>query len=357
MSWYNSRSSSRGSYSGGFAPYVPVAQRRANAAKAAQKAAKSGAQFSPITIEGRQIANTFWGKAWCAHQESFSDYANRLPRGRTYVRNGSVIHLEITTGRIQARVMGSELYSATITVAPLPPTRWKAIKAACAGRIDTLVGLLQGRLSDAVMQIITDRTGGLFPVPSEVKLDCSCPDSADLCKHLSAVLYGVGARLDTQPELLFLLRGVDHLELIGSAVESGALTGGATVELADDQLADVFGIEIDGGATPATTAVAATKPAAGRATAAKPKTTRATPGTSATTAKAAPSKTAITVKTIAAKAAAAKAPPPPAPSPKRTPKPAAPAKGKMAAGKASAVTAKATPPPPKAPVKRLRKQA
>lgn len=262
MSWYNRRNSSR-SY-GGFAPYVPVAQRRANAAKAAQKAAKDGARFTPVAIEGRTIAHTFWGKAWCAHQESFSDYANRLPRGRTYVRNGSVIHLALSAGRIEAKVMGSSLYTVEIVVAPLLPQKWAAIKTACAGKIDSLVSLLQGRLSEAVMRIVTDRADGLFPSPAETQLRCSCPDSAHLCKHLSAVLYGVGARLDTQPELLFLLRGVDHLELIGGAVAATALSETGASAIAADQLADVFGIEIDAGvgAPPAPAATSSSQPAA-----------------------------------------------------------------------------------------------
>ena len=294
MSWYN-RASSSSRYSG-FAPYVPVAQRRA---KAAQKAAKGGATFTPVSIAGRAIAHTFWGKAWCAHQESFSDYANRLPRGRTYVRNGSVIHLALTAGRIEAKVMGSSLYSITIDVAPLPASKWAAIKTACAGQIDSLVGLLQGRLSDAVMRIITDRTNGLFPSPTETKLRCSCPDSAGLCKHLSAVLYGVGARLDTQPELLFLLRGVDHLELIGGAVAATALATGGAGELADEQLADVFGIEIDAGppAAPAATAVTTVSTHGAKAK-----------GKPATKPKAKPA--------ASTKTKAAKAPARPAPSPK-----------------------------------------
>ncbi len=280
MSWYNRRNSFR-SY-GGFAPYVPVAQRRANAAKAAQKAAKGGAVFTPVAIEGRAIAHTFWGKAWCAHQESFSDYANRLPRGRTYVRNGSVIHLAISAGRIEAKVMGSSLYTLEIAVAPLPPQKWADIKTACAGKIDSLVSLLQGRLSEAVMRIVTDQANGLFPSPAETKLRCSCPDSANLCKHLSAVLYGVGARLDTQPELLFLLRGVDHLELIGGAVAATSLPDTGTSAIADDQLADVFGIEIDAGAgTPAAPATDTSLQPAAKSSSKRPISTSA-PAKSAT---------------------------------------------------------------------------
>lgn len=246
------RSSSRESYYGGFAPYVPVAKRRAQAAKAA----KEGKGWSPVAITGRKIAKTFWGAAWCEHLESYSDYENRLPRGRTYVRNGSVVDLQIERGVITARVQGSSLYTEKITVSPLAPTRWKAIKAACAGKITSLVGLLQGKLPEGVLRVITNRETGLFPAPGDLKLNCSCPDFASLCKHLAAVLYGVGARLDERPELLFLLRGVDHEELVAEALDAvsrgaaGAGGGDAGEALTDGDLADVFGIEIGGAAEP-----------------------------------------------------------------------------------------------------------
>ena len=233
---------------GGFRPYVNVATRRATAAQHAQKLAKGGTMLSPVTIAGTKIATSFWGKAWCTHLESYSDFASRLPRGRSYVRNGSVIDLQIAPGKITAQVMGSSLYKETITIAPLEAKRWAAIKAECAGRIDSLVGLLQGRLSDAVMLIITDRERGLFPAPFEIKLGCSCPDWADMCKHVAAALYGVGARLDAHPELLFVLRGVDYLELISGAAQAPGLAAGAMAgagAMGTAELADVFGIEIE----------------------------------------------------------------------------------------------------------------
>jgi len=228
-----------------YRPYVTAAQRRAKAEKHAQKLAKMGTRLAPVKIEGRAIATTFWGKAWCAHLESFSDYANRLPRGRTYVRNGSVLDVQLAPGKVTAMIMGSSLYHGTIAIAPLKPARWKAIKEECAGKIDSLVGLLQGRLSDAVMRVITDREKGLFPQPAEITLACSCPDYASLCKHLAAVLYGVGARLDAQPELLFVLRGVDHMELIGVAADAAALAPAGTGAVDAANLAEVFGIEIE----------------------------------------------------------------------------------------------------------------
>ena len=237
MSWYS------------FRPYVPVAQRRANAAREMAKLSKkTGRAASPVVLDGRKIATTFWGKAWCDNLEAYSDFANRLPRGRTYVRNGSVVDLEISPGNVRARVSGSELYSIDIKIKPLPTRLWKSIQTECAGQIDSLIELLQGKLSSSVMQIVTRRDGGLFPTPKEIDLHCSCPDWADLCKHVAACLYGVGARLDQSPELLFLLRGVNPAELISQASAADAVRQTATTDgapaLTDKELTDVFGIEL-----------------------------------------------------------------------------------------------------------------
>ena len=231
----------------GWNPYVPVAKRRAKAQKKMEKLKKQGFEVRPVEIEGRKIARSFWGQAWCDHLESFSDYENRLPRGRTYVRNGSVCHLEVSRGAITALVYGTRLYTVEITIKALPSKKWKNLKANCTGQIGSLLELLQGSLSKNVMSAVTDRTKGLFPLPGEIKLGCSCPDWAVMCKHVAAVLYGVGARLDQEPELLFLLRGVDHEELISAEVDLAATTigdQGRGRRLADDALSDVFGIDL-----------------------------------------------------------------------------------------------------------------
>jgi len=235
---------------GGWAPYVSVAQRRRNAMKEMAALRKRGVDVQPVTIEGRKIAHTFWGEAWCEHLESFSDFANRLPRGRTYVRNGSVCHLALAKGEIEAKVSGSELYTVKIGIKTLAPKKWTNIKGRCSGQIGSLLELLQGKLSDHVMQVVTDRKEGLFPLPGEMSLHCSCPDYATMCKHVAAVLYGVGSRLDTRPELLFTLRGVDHEELIAADAEKAvatATTRGKSKRLAADDLGAVFGIELDAG--------------------------------------------------------------------------------------------------------------
>lgn len=228
-----------------FRPYVPVAQRRANAAREVEKRRKKGQTVSPVVIEGRKITNTFWGQAWCDNLESYSDFANRLPRGRTYVRNGSVVDLQIEPSKITALVSGSELYKVNITITPLPAREWSSIKARCAGKIGSVVDLLQGKLPKETIEVVTAHDGGLFPKPREISMSCSCPDSAGMCKHLAAVLYGVGSRLDKQPDLLFKLRKVDHLELIEEAVaETGKKTATKKKTLAEADVANVFGIEL-----------------------------------------------------------------------------------------------------------------
>lgn len=229
-----------------YPPYVPVAQRRARAKKKMQSMRKQGMNVQPIEIEGRKITQTFWGKAWCSHLEQYSDFSNRLPRGRTYVRNGSVCHLEIDKGRITAIVSGSSLYNIEVKITPLAASRWKTIKNQCAGQIGSLLELLQGKLSKQVMEIVTDPKKGLFPSPREIKLDCDCPDWATLCKHIAAVLYGIGARLDQQPELLFVLRGADHNDLISAEVQipKGKQGKGKRRQLRGD-LSNIFGIELD----------------------------------------------------------------------------------------------------------------
>jgi uncharacterized Zn finger protein len=230
----------------GWAPYVSVAERRAKALKQMEKLKKKGMKVQPVQLSGRKIAASFWGQGWCDHMESFSDYANRLPRGRSYVRNGSVCHLEIKGGQIEAMVSGSELYKVAITITPLKTTKWESVKRSCSGRIGSLIDLLRGKLDHGVMEVVTDRKEGLFPLPGEMKFDCDCPDWAGMCKHVAAVLYGVGARLDESPEMLFVLRGVNHEELVDvtAAITDAAKAGTSRRRIASSGIADVFGIEI-----------------------------------------------------------------------------------------------------------------
>ncbi len=241
------RTSDYDDHGGGWPRYVPAAERREKAAAKTAALQKKGQVLTPILLTGLKITRTFWGKAWCDNLESYSDYASRLPRGRTYVRNGSVIHLAIGDGTVEAIVIGTRTYQVTIAITPLARPRWTEVVGACAGQVTSLVELLGGKLSDGVMTIVTNRQTGLFPSPKEITLGCSCPDWATMCKHVAAVLYGVGARLDSEPELLFRLRAVDPAALIAKSVNHAATKAKRprASAIAESALGSIFGIEMD----------------------------------------------------------------------------------------------------------------
>jgi uncharacterized Zn finger protein len=272
-------------------PYVRIAARRQQAAHRLARLRRNGHEASPVLIEGRKIATTFWGKAWCENLERYSDYENRLPRGRTYVRNGSVIDLQISPGTVTALVSGSEIYDVRVDVAVVPRARWRAICRDCTGGIDSLVELLQGRLSTSVMTRICEPRTGLFPGPKDISFQCNCPDWAGMCKHVAAVLYGIGARLDQRPELLFLLRRVDQQDLIAKA-DTGlrpAGKGPVAAKVLAGGLSEIFGIEIAQSEPPvsavrkgtASSTNTTTQAPARRATQARPKTATPAPAWSA----------------------------------------------------------------------------
>ena len=224
------------------------------------------AVFEPPT--GTKITRTFWGNAWCKHLESYADYAYRLPRGRSYLRGGKVYNLTLKEGRVTASVAGSELYDVEIKIAPLPPSRWEELKEKCRGQVAGLVELLEGKLGPGVMTAVTNADDGLFPSPKEIKLSCSCPDHADLCKHCGAALYGVGVLFDREPDLFFKLRGVNPAELIATTAE--AITRPSNAEVIDDMdIGDIFGIDLGGAEPPPQPVAAPEKPKA------KPKAKRA----------------------------------------------------------------------------------
>lgn len=238
--------------------YVPVAKRRAKAQSHAQKLDKEGKPLEPVIVNSRSIASTFWGKAWCNNLEAYSDYANRLPRARTYVRNGSVIDLKILPGKVMAQVVGSSRYRIEIDIQPMATPRWHELVKDCTGSIESLVELLQGQLSDAVMQRICAPKTGLFPSPAEIRFSCSCPDWADMCKHVGAALYGVGARLDADPQLLFTLRKVDANDLLSAQTADIAApknTPTPSRMLSEDALSDLFDIDMAALDTPSQEAV------------------------------------------------------------------------------------------------------
>jgi uncharacterized Zn finger protein len=246
MPWY------RGGFE--FPEYVSVETRRARSRAAAEKIARGQKRsLAPVgPIDGNKLVRTFWGKAWYDNLESYRDYKNRLPRGRSYVRHGAVIDLQVVAGKISALVSGSSTYRVEVTIEVLPTKRWGELASECTKQLDSLVDLLRGKLPAQVMERVTRKEGGLFPAPNEISFLCSCPDAAEMCKHVAAALYGVGVRFEEKPELLFELRGVDHTELVGGAAEAiPRLTDGAksrkVIKGAD--LSALFGIELDSSTT------------------------------------------------------------------------------------------------------------
>jgi len=244
MGWY-----SRRSYGwGGFAPYVTTAELEARASQVAARIAKKDKrELHPVKLAGRAISKTFWGKAWCDNIESYRDYAYRLERGRRYVRSGSVIDLTIEKGRVRALVCGSgrNPYNVTINIRTMPQVKWNGLVKRMTGKISSLVALASGKLPKELLEDFCNAETGLFPKPDEIKFSCDCPDGAVCCKHVAAVLYGVGARLDAAPELFFTLRGVDPQSMVTAESVVDTLTGDASSELASSDLGDVFGISLD----------------------------------------------------------------------------------------------------------------
>ena len=251
-----------------WAPYVPVAQRRRNAENEAKRLAKNGTKLNPLRIAGRNIATTFWGKAWCENLEDYCDFDNRMPRGRTYARNGSVVDLQVNKGKVTGLVSGSSLYKISIVIDPLSAKAWGKLCQDCSQEVVSLLDLMRGKLSNAVIQRLTDPKDGLFPQPKEIKVTCSCPDYASMCKHVAAVLYGVGHRLDSSPELFFELRGVDQAELVTQALalqnSSDVMGLNQSSDLATEDLGSIFGIDIVVASSPVSESAKSSLTSAGR---------------------------------------------------------------------------------------------
>ena len=182
--------------------------------------AKAKIIYNPIYIEGRKIAKSWWGEAWCKNLELYADYENRIARGKTYVRNGSVIHLAIEGGSVTAKVQGSRSrpYDIKVDIQPISKSDWERIKKICQNKIGSLAELAEGKFPVEFAELFTQKNSGLFPSPREIKFSCSCPDWAYMCKHVAAVLYGIGARFDDDPLLFFTLRGINVNDLIKKSI-------------------------------------------------------------------------------------------------------------------------------------------
>lgn len=202
-----------------YPPYVSVAERKSKAEKVIAKLKKKNPKIFPIEVENKNIVTSWWGKSWTKNLESYADFSNRLGRGRSYVRHGSVLDLQIKEGLIEALVLGSTQYKIEIKIKKLDDKKWKALQKEAVGEISSVAQVLEGNFPKELANIFTTKDKGLFPSPKEINLDCSCPDWAKMCKHVAATLYGVGVRLDQDPSLFFTMRSIDLSKLVSKVIE------------------------------------------------------------------------------------------------------------------------------------------
>ena len=207
-------------YYGGYT-YTSVSELKAKAASYVQKEAKAGNILHPIVLEGRTIAKNWWGKTWIDNLERYADYASRLERGRKYVRANCVVDLQIEGGLVNALVMGSgkKPYEIRVNIDQIDEEKYAEVTKKCANKIENLDSLVNGKFPEELKELFS-RKGGIFPTMSEIHFGCSCPDWADMCKHVAAVLYAIGAKFDSDPMFFFTLRGIDTEKLVGGAIEN-----------------------------------------------------------------------------------------------------------------------------------------
>lgn len=230
--------------------YVSVAEKKEKAIRSIEKLRKKNPDIEPVIIEGRTLAKNWWGKSWNTNLESYADYSNRIGRGKTYVRNNAVLDLKISKGKVAAKVQGTRAkpYDVDIAIDRLDTENWDQITELCNRRIGSLEQLIEGKFPKELEVIFTDRKYGLFPSPKEIHFNCSCPDWAYMCKHVAAVLYGIGSRLDQNPMLFFELRDLNGQELIRKSMErkleSMLQNAGKASdrEIAAKDIKDIFGI-------------------------------------------------------------------------------------------------------------------
>jgi uncharacterized Zn finger protein len=242
---------------GRFPPYVSKAEKIRKAEKVKKALMKKkGVSLEPIVLNGSVIARTWWGKSWNQNLERYADYAYRLGRGRSYVRCGSVIDLKITCNTINALVMGSapKPYKIDIFIQPIERKHERALMEKSRTSLDSMQAMLAGEFPGELKEEFFRQGTGLFPSPKEIRLNCSCPDIATMCKHVAAAMYGVSARLDARPGLFFELRGIKIEDFVGTMIrqESEKMLSRArvksirTIKAGDDELSALFGIEMDG---------------------------------------------------------------------------------------------------------------
>ena len=231
-----------------------VSELQRLARDSANTAWKKGKKYEPVISHTRSgsICTSWWGKSWCENLEQYADYGNRLERGRRYVRNGTLLDLNIKKGSVNALVQGSRRkpYSVHVRIDPLPEKQMEELMNTCTKRVSSLEALAHGEFPEELKGVFRGK-GGLFPTPNEIRFDCSCPDWAYMCKHVACVMYGIGVKLDENPFYFFVLRGIDTEKLLKKTVENkvAALLENASQSseriLDDNQINELFSLDLD----------------------------------------------------------------------------------------------------------------
>lgn len=202
-----------------FRPYTTVAELKEKAERTAARL-KTAEPVLPHP-HTRKICLTWWGEAWCKNLESYADYDYRLGRGRSYFRANTVVDLKIRGNVVKAKVQGTSKnpYQITITFDSPKPEDIQAITEKLSNRITDIEDLLKGNFPEDLKELFTQKKPGLFPSPNEIHFDCTCFDWADMCKHVAAVMYAIGVKIDDNPGFLFELRGVDMDKFIKAVIK------------------------------------------------------------------------------------------------------------------------------------------
>lgn len=223
-----------------FSPRLSVKALAELAAERLSALRAEGEELSPVRNPSRKLACNFWGSAWMRHLAKCESGGLCLAPGRSLLRHGCVLDLRIAPGLITALVSADALYDVQLRISPLEDERLAILQNACAGKIDSLVSLLEGKLDASVISCLCDPDSGLLPDPADWHMHCSCPDWCEPCPHAAAAIYAAGCLIDAQPSLLFTLRCVDPASLLPHS-----LSPAATTDFDFSSLGSTFGIDLD----------------------------------------------------------------------------------------------------------------
>jgi uncharacterized Zn finger protein len=177
-----------------------------------------------------KFSRTWWGERFIKALEAFTDDA-RLQRGRAYASGGKVLSFNVELNHITAKVKGSinayfgvhkePTYNISIEITPIAKNKWNEAIKQLSSKASIVSRLLLNEVPENIENIFSELGLHLLPHSrKDFKTNCSCPDSANPCKHIAGVYYLVASELDNNPFLLFELRGLSKTELQAKLADS-----------------------------------------------------------------------------------------------------------------------------------------